>query len=134
MSCVETKGFNLVSRFFLCMFMICCQEESVACQQLPRFQQLFKASCLPKTPSRTDAVQGDMYAPSKTRPLSIVNTGNRIIANAYRLMMEPIIGMWVSDMQRGFLNGSPFRGLARNECSGFIPTLGVPCVKSKICT
>ena len=61
--------------------------------------------CLQKTASRTGAVHGDVYAPSKTRPLSIVNTDNRIIANAYRLMMEPIIGMWVSDMQRGFLNG-----------------------------
>ena len=61
--------------------------------------------CLPKAPSRTDTLHGDVYAPSKTRPLSIVNTDNRIIANAYRLMMEPIINSWVSDMQRGFLDG-----------------------------
>ena len=50
-------------------------------------------------------MHGDVYSPGKTRPLSIVNTDNRIIANAYRLMMEPIVIKWVSDMQKGFLQG-----------------------------
>ena len=49
-------------------------------------------------------MHGEVYAPSKTRPLSIVNTDNRIIANAYRLMLEPMLNKWVSDMQRTFLH------------------------------
>ena len=42
--------------------------------------------CLPKKASRVDEKYGEVYEPSKTRPLSIVNTDNRLIANAYRIM------------------------------------------------
>ena len=61
--------------------------------------------CLPKAASRVDPVHGSVFTPAKTRPLSIVNTDNRLIANVFRLMLEPIINQWVSDMQRGFLTG-----------------------------
>lgn len=61
--------------------------------------------CLPKSPSRTDGLHGDVYTPAKTRPLSIVNTDNRLIANAYRLLLEPVLNKWISEMQRGFLPG-----------------------------
>ena len=48
---------------------------------------------------------GEYYSPSDTRPLSIVNTDNRIIASAMRLTWEPIFNNWVSKVQRGFLKG-----------------------------
>ena len=61
--------------------------------------------CLPKKASFIDAVLGAVFAPSKTRPLSIVNTDNRIIAGAFRLVLEPIFNEWISESQRGFLSG-----------------------------
>ena len=61
--------------------------------------------CLPKTAARTDPVHGNVHTPEQTRPLSIVNTDNRLVANAYRLLLEPILKDWVSEMQRGFLPG-----------------------------
>ena len=62
-------------------------------------------SCLPKKASRMDAVHGAVFSPSDTRPLSIVNTDNRLIAGAYRVLLEPVFNKWVSPMQRGFLSG-----------------------------
>ena len=61
--------------------------------------------CLPKKSSRIDPVHGAIYTPSQTRPLSIVNTDNRIIANAFRFLLEPILNKWISESQRGFLPG-----------------------------
>ena len=66
------------------------------------FNQAFLC-CSPKKPSGTDPTQGEFYDAKNTRPLSLVNTDNRLIANAYRLVVEPIAGDWVSQMQRGFL-------------------------------
>ena len=72
-------------------------------QFLPHdFNQAFLC-CLPKKVSGVDAEHGDFYDAKNTRPLSLVNTDNRLIANAYRLVVEPIAGDWVSQMQRGFL-------------------------------
>ena len=42
---------------------------------------------------------------SATRPLSIVNTDNRILASSRRIRWEPILEEWVSGDQRGFLRG-----------------------------
>ena len=67
--------------------------------------------CLPKKVSGTDMTAGDYYSAVNTRPLSIVNTDNRLIANAYRLRWEPFFNKWVSDFQRGFL---PERSMLAN--------------------
>ena len=40
--------------------------------------------CIPKRPSDHDPHLGDVYRPQDTRPLCIVDTANRILANAYR--------------------------------------------------
>ena len=47
----------------------------------------------------------DFFDPSDTRPLSIVNSDNRIMASAVRLVIEPIMDAAVSDGQQGFLAG-----------------------------
>ena len=74
-------------------------------QFLPEdFSQAFLC-CLPKKVSGNCAVHGDFYDPQNTRPLSLVNTDNRLIANALRLVIEPLANEWVSKMQRGFLHG-----------------------------
>ena len=61
--------------------------------------------CLPKKIAGAHAGMGDYYGASDTRPLSIVNTDNRLIASAMRLAWEPILSKWISSMQRGFLKG-----------------------------
>ena len=45
------------------------------------------------------------------RPLSIVNTDNRLVANAMRLRIEPLLEQAISQWQQGFLPG---RSLLRN--------------------
>ena len=45
------------------------------------------------------------------RPLSIVNTDNRLLASALRFRIEPLLEQALSDMQQGFLPG---RSLLRN--------------------
>ena len=66
--------------------------------------------CLPKKKTGTDGDMGDYYEASATRPLCIVNTDNRLIASAARLVWEPIFNKWVSDIQRGFLKGRSMLG------------------------
>ena len=48
---------------------------------------------------------GTYYNPESTRPLSIVNTDNRLVANAARLRWEGVLQDWVSEHQQGFLPG-----------------------------
>ena len=50
-------------------------------------------------------VGGYFYRPGDTRPLSIVNTDNRLLASAVRIVFEPILAAWISPWQRGFLKG-----------------------------
>ena len=45
------------------------------------------------------------HKPGEVRPLSIVNTDNRLMANAMRLRIEPLLAKAISPMQRGFLPG-----------------------------
>ena len=45
------------------------------------------------------------HRPGEVRPLSIVNTDTRLMANAVRLRVEPLLAQAVSPMQRGFLPG-----------------------------
>jgi exonuclease III len=43
--------------------------------------------------------------PGEVRPLSIVNTDNRLMANAVRMRVEPLLAQAISPAQRGFLPG-----------------------------
>ena len=56
-----------------------------------------------------------IYAAANTRPLNITNADNRILANAVRLKIEPIVGPEISQMQRGFVSG---RSLLTNVVVG----------------
>ena len=51
------------------------------------------------------------FKPHEVRPLSIMNTDNRLMANAVRMRTEPMLDKIVSDSQRGFLPG---RSLIQN--------------------
>ena len=46
---------------------------------------------LPKAPTGEDPELGAFYQASDTRPLSIVNTDNRLIANAFKIRLEPLL-------------------------------------------
>ena len=61
--------------------------------------------CLPKKPSgHTDT--GEVYfLPEATRPLSIVNTDNRLMAAALKLALHDWMEKWISHHQQGFLTG-----------------------------
>ena len=54
--------------------------------------------CLPKKPSGHHDDVGEYFTSEATRALSIVNTDNRIVANAARLKWEPVLGAWTSQM------------------------------------
>ena len=43
--------------------------------------------------------------PNDTRPLSVSNVDNRLLASAARLAWEPILERWISKTQKGFLKG-----------------------------
>ena len=60
-------------------------------------------SCIGKKPIFCEDDSTPVYEPKGTRPLSIVNSDNRLMANALRLKMAPTIEKWVSKAQRGFL-------------------------------
>ena len=81
------------------------QEDNFTLQELPRDFNASFLCCLPKKPSGHDPTEGDYFKPSATRPLSLVNTDNRLIAGAFRLLLEPHIANVVSQLQRGFLRG-----------------------------
>jgi len=61
--------------------------------------------CLPKKPHGAMPEGGFFYREEDTRPLSLVNVDNRIIANAARIVWEPILANYISKMQQGFLKG-----------------------------
>eukprot|EP00972_Heterocapsa_arctica_P025927 3816056-Heterocapsa_arctica.AAC.1 len=61
--------------------------------------------CLPKKPAGETEQGKAYYIPSTTRPLSLVNTDNRLLCCAYRLLMEPMIGNLISHLQNGFISG-----------------------------
>ncbi len=66
---------------------------------------------LPKKVAGTDPLLGDYYTVNDVRPLMVVNTDNRLVANTLRKRWEPIFDAWISRMQQGFL---PFRSMASN--------------------
>ena len=59
--------------------------------------------CLGKKAKEQNTIHGDVFEPGNTRPLSIVNTDNRLLANAARLRWERILNRWISPQQQGFL-------------------------------
>jgi hypothetical protein len=61
--------------------------------------------CIPKKPVANHPEHGEVYSAATTRPLAIVDTANRVLANAYRYRWEPTLAAWVSPEQRGFLPG-----------------------------
>ena len=67
--------------------------------------------CLPKAAMKTVPGVGDVFEPSSTRPLSIVDAINRIIASVLRISLERVVGPWISKYQQGFVLG---RQLLRN--------------------
>ena len=46
-----------------------------------------------------------VFTTCSTRPLSIVNSDNRNLANVFRLKITPLLEAWVSDAQPGFIKG-----------------------------
>ena len=67
--------------------------------------------CIPKRPVECHQEFGDVYTAEGTRPLSLVDVSNRILAGAYKEHWEGILGGWVSKDQRGFL---PVRSMIAN--------------------
>ena len=68
-------------------------------------------ACLPKTASRQDASGRGIYKPDETRPLTITNCDNRIVASAFRWRWEPLLAPTITRQQRGFIRG---RSMIRN--------------------
>ena len=66
---------------------------------------------LPKKIAGVDPLLGDYYTAADVRPLMIVNTDNRLVANGMRMQWEPIFANWISPRQQGFLPG---RSMASN--------------------
>ena len=60
---------------------------------------------LPKKITGQDVEMGSYFHPNDTRPLSVSNVDNRLLASAARIAWEPILEKWVSEAQRGFLKG-----------------------------
>ena len=60
----------------------------------PHSNEVF-LSCLGKKRLFTEQC-GHVFAPSGTRPISIVNSDNRILANAWRSKLSPIIDPWIT--------------------------------------
>ena len=61
--------------------------------------------CIPKGDGEADMELGQVHEVSQTRPLSLVDVSNRMIASAYKKRWEKNLGGWVSKDQRGFLPG-----------------------------
>ena len=82
--------------------------ESAAQTMLQDYGDDFNASLLvfiPKKPTMHTEEHGPVFAAADVRPINVVNCDNRLLANAVRLRIEPILAEWVSPDQRGFLPG-----------------------------
>jgi hypothetical protein len=67
--------------------------------------------CLPKAATGCGSDGVPYFVPSSTRPLSIVDASNRILASIFRIGLERATKDWVSHYQQGFVPG---RQLLRN--------------------
>jgi hypothetical protein len=61
--------------------------------------------CLPKVGSSVHEDGREIHKASETRPLTITDCSNRLIANAYRYRWEGLIAPIIDASQRGFLPG-----------------------------
>lgn len=61
--------------------------------------------CLPKSASSRLPDNTDVYEPSCTRPLSVVDATNRVVASILLRALEKRVTDWISPAQRGFLKG-----------------------------
>ena len=61
--------------------------------------------CIPKKVVHQGPDGSSYYLPQQLRPLSIVNTDNRLVASAARLRFEAPISQAIGSAQRGFLKG-----------------------------
>ena len=80
---------------------------SERCSETPLDFNRGHLRCLWKKPTRFDLHRGNVYPPKATRPRTIVNTDNRIIAAAYRLAVEEHFAPWISLAQRGLFVAAP---------------------------
>ena len=62
-------------------------------------------ACIPKGEAQHAQDGSAFFLPQDTRPISMVDTSNRLMANAARLRWEPTLSEWVAHLQRGFLTG-----------------------------
>ena len=67
--------------------------------------------CLPKKSDYIHPVYGEVYKCESTRPLSVVDTSNRLLALAFKICLHDYLESWISKAQQGFLNG---RSMYRN--------------------
>ena len=69
----------------------------------------FNQAILAFIPKKLPQRQGELeyFLPADVRPLSIVNTDNRLLASAVRLRVEPLLAEAVSRDQRGLLPDVP---------------------------
>ena len=60
---------------------------------------------LPKKAPQSNELGEEFLRPAELRPLTIVNTDNRLMANTLRLRIEPVVNTFISPQQQGFLGG-----------------------------
>ena len=60
---------------------------------------------MPKKPSGHTAAGELYFLPEAARPLSIVNTDNRLMAAALKVALHDWMEKWISHHQQGFLTG-----------------------------
>ena len=63
--------------------------------------------CIGKESSETLDTGEAVYTADSTRPISIVDASNRLIASIFREALERCVTHKISEMQRGFLKGRP---------------------------
>ena len=76
--------------------------DSLLAEHLPNFNESLLL-LLPKSSDEALADGTAVFTPEQTRPLSITNTANRLIAAAVRIAIEDVISTLVTSEQRGFL-------------------------------
>ena len=67
--------------------------------------------CIGKSSSEFTEEGEAVYSADNTRPISIVDASNRLIASVFRIVLERCVAHNISSMQRGFLHG---RAMLRN--------------------
>ena len=83
--------------------------------------------CLPKKSTSTTEDGTKAYTPNNTRPLSIVNCDNRLIASAARNRWETHLAEWILPRQQGFLRGrSILTNLLQLDTASMITSLTQP--------